>query len=69
MSGNSVCALKASQCCNKTVIDKPILSSETLLRENYDRMGSVAKKQISGREPQGAWLKDELLGGKPPVVK
>jgi hypothetical protein len=27
------------------------------------------KKQNSGREPQGAWRQDELMGGKPPVVK
>jgi hypothetical protein len=23
----------------------------------------------SGRESQGAWRQDELIGGKPPVVK
>jgi hypothetical protein len=27
------------------------------------------KKEISGREYQGAWRQDELIGGKPPVVK
>jgi hypothetical protein len=27
------------------------------------------KKNISGRESQGAWRQDELIGGKPPVVK
>jgi hypothetical protein len=38
--------------------------------EDYDRNGSVAKKKkISGRVPQGAWHPDELIGGKPPVVK
>jgi hypothetical protein len=26
-------------------------------------------KKISGREPQGAWHQDELIGGKPPVIK
>jgi hypothetical protein len=30
--------------------------------------GSVEKKN-SGRDPQGAWRQDELVGGKPPVVK
>jgi hypothetical protein len=25
--------------------------------------------KISGRDPQGAWRQDELIGGKPPVVK
>jgi hypothetical protein len=27
------------------------------------------KNMNSGREPQGAWRQDELVGGKPPVVK
>jgi hypothetical protein len=27
------------------------------------------KKNISGRDPQGAWRQEELIGGKPPVVK
>jgi hypothetical protein len=27
------------------------------------------QKEISGRDPQGAWRQDELNGGKPPVVK
>jgi hypothetical protein len=27
------------------------------------------KKKISGRQSQGAWHQDELIGGKPPVVK
>jgi hypothetical protein len=48
--------------------NKPILSSERLLHKDYDRKGSVAKI-ISGREPQRAWRKDELTGGKPSVVK
>jgi hypothetical protein len=39
-----------------------------LHKDYYDRMGSVAKK-IYGREPEGAWLQDELTGGKPKVVK
>jgi hypothetical protein len=41
-----------------------------MLHKNYDRKDSVAKrKKISGREPQGAWREDEVIGGKPPVVK
>jgi hypothetical protein len=44
-----------------------------MLHNNYDHKGSLAKKQkneeISGRELQGAWGQDELIGGKPPVVK
>jgi hypothetical protein len=35
---------------------------------DYDRKGSVSKI-ISGYEPQAAWRQDELIGGKPPVVK
>jgi hypothetical protein len=27
------------------------------------------KKEITGRESQGACRQDELIGGKPPVVK
>jgi hypothetical protein len=26
-------------------------------------------KTNSGRESQGAWCQDELIGGKPPVIK
>jgi hypothetical protein len=26
-------------------------------------------KKKSGRDPQGDWYQDELIGGKPPVVK
>jgi hypothetical protein len=38
-----------------------------MLYKDYDRKGSV--KKIFGLEPQGAWRQDELIGGKPPVVK
>jgi hypothetical protein len=48
--------------------DKPILSSERMLRKDYVRMSSVAKKN-SGREPEGAWRQDEVIGIKPPAVK
>jgi hypothetical protein len=48
--------------------DKPILSSEKKLHKVYDRIGSLAKKK-SGREPQGAWRQDELIGGKPQILK
>jgi hypothetical protein len=30
---------------------------------------SVQLKKKSGREPQGAWHQDKLIGGKSPVVK
>jgi hypothetical protein len=49
--------------------DKPILSSERMLHKDYDRKGSVAKRKDAGREPQEAWRQDDLIGGKPPVVK
>jgi hypothetical protein len=34
-----------------------------MLHKDYDRKGSV-EKRISGREPQGVWRQDELIGGK-----
>jgi hypothetical protein len=34
---------------------------------DYERKGSEEK--IYGHESQGAWRQDELIGGKPPVVK
>jgi hypothetical protein len=40
-----------------------------MLCKGYDSKGSVAKKKTSGRESQGAWRQDELIGVKPPVVK
>jgi hypothetical protein len=39
-----------------------------MLHKDYDRKGSV-EKEISGRESYGAWHHDELIGGKPPLVK
>jgi hypothetical protein len=48
--------------------DKPIFSAERMLHKDYYRRSSTEKK-ISGRESQGAWRQDELIGGKPPVVK
>jgi hypothetical protein len=27
------------------------------------------ENKFTGRDSQGAWRKDELIGGKPPVVK
>jgi hypothetical protein len=40
-----------------------------MLHTDNDRKGSAAKKKISGREARGAWSQDELIGGKPPIVK
>jgi hypothetical protein len=39
-----------------------------MLHKGYDRKGSVENKNF-GREPQGAWRQDELIGGKPPLIK
>jgi hypothetical protein len=38
-----------------------------MLHKDYYRVSSAEKK--SGRGSQGAWRQDELIGGKPPVVK
>jgi hypothetical protein len=38
-----------------------------MLRKGYDGKGLLKKN--SGRDPQGAWSQDELISGKPPVVK
>jgi hypothetical protein len=41
-----------------------------MLHNDYDRKNSVAKKKHdSGREAEDAWRQDELIGGKPRVVK
>jgi hypothetical protein len=37
-----------------------------MLHKDYNRKGSVEK--IFGRESQGPWQRDDLMGGKPPVV-
>jgi hypothetical protein len=39
-----------------------------MLHKDYDRKDSGTKR-ISGRKSQGAWRQDELIDGKPPVVK
>jgi hypothetical protein len=38
-----------------------------MLHKDYDCKDSVEK--VSGRDSQGAWRQDELIGGKPPVIK
>jgi hypothetical protein len=52
------------------VNDRPILSSECMLC--YIRTmtaGVQLRKKNSCRESQGARGQDEMIGGKPPVVK
>jgi hypothetical protein len=47
--------------------ETPIFSSEKMLHKDSARKGTVENN--SGRESQGAWRQDELIGGKPAVVK
>jgi hypothetical protein len=39
-----------------------------MLHKDYDLKGSV-ENEISGREFEGTLRQDELIGGKPPVLK
>jgi hypothetical protein len=39
-----------------------------MLHKDYDRK-SLIEKKYSGREPQGVRRQNELIGGKPPVVR
>jgi hypothetical protein len=39
-----------------------------MLYNYYDRSCSIEKENF-GRESQGAGHQDELIGGKPPVIK
>jgi hypothetical protein len=48
--------------------ERSILSSERMLYEDYDSKCLIGEKN-SGCESQWAWRQDELIGGKPPVVK
>jgi hypothetical protein len=52
----------------KHVLETNPYSRQKLLHKDYDRKGS-AEETISGRESQGAWRHDELIGGNQPVVK
>jgi hypothetical protein len=47
--------------------DTPILPLKRMLHEDYGRKVSV-EKEAPALVPQGVWRKDELIGGKPPVV-
>jgi hypothetical protein len=38
-----------------------------MLHKDYDRKGAVEK--LSGCNPHEVWRQEELIGGKPPVVK
>jgi hypothetical protein len=49
------------------VNERPILSSERKLHKDYNRKCSVENN--SGRDSQEACRQDELIGGKPPVIK
>jgi hypothetical protein len=49
------------------VNDRPILLSERMVHMDYDCKCSIEKKSAGGF--QGAYHQDELIGGKPSVVK
>jgi hypothetical protein len=50
--------------------DKYILSWERMLHKDYDCEGFICKKLIiSDREPHVPRRQDELIRGKPPIVK
>jgi hypothetical protein len=40
-----------------------------MFRTDYESIYSIEKQNIDGRGSLGAWSQDELIGGKPPVVK
>jgi hypothetical protein len=50
------------------VNDRSILSSERILHKNYNLSVQLQNK-ITGREAHEACRQDELIGGKPPVIK
>jgi hypothetical protein len=52
----------ASEVQQQFVNVRAILSDERMLRKDYE-------KDISGRGSEGAWRQDELICGKPLVVK
>jgi hypothetical protein len=52
----------------KPTITDSSFTSERMLHKDYYRKSTVGKK-TSGLGPQGAWRQDELIGGKPPVIK
>jgi hypothetical protein len=39
-----------------------------MVHNDYDRKGSVAKKETSGRDPQEAWRQDELFNRQIKVI-
>jgi hypothetical protein len=63
----STCDTYTWQTPNIFIRDKPTSASGRVLHKEYNRKYSLEKN--SGRESQGAWRQDEMIGGKPPVVK
>jgi hypothetical protein len=53
---------------NRIVNDRPVFSSEGIYIKTMTT-NNHSKKKITGRESQGACREDELIGGKPPVIK
>jgi hypothetical protein len=67
---NNICAIRTlDERPSIFIRDKPIFSSERVLRKHYDRKGSVKKKKSLVVSLKGLDAQDELIGGKPPVVK
>jgi hypothetical protein len=40
-----------------------------MLHKEYYSKRSVEKKKTAGRESQGAWRQDEMIGGESPVQR
>jgi hypothetical protein len=71
--GHEYCGIRTSDWIRRrgpatTVNDKPIFSWQRMLHQGLWPKMFNWKKKI-GRESQGARRQDELIGGKPPVVK
>jgi hypothetical protein len=60
------------KCAIGTLDERPSIFIRDKQTFSSDRRTMTARFQLkknSGRGAQGAWRQDELIGGKPPVVK
>jgi hypothetical protein len=48
--------------------DKLIFSSKKMIRKNY-KARVQSQKELCGRDSQGAWRLDDMIGRKLPVVE
>jgi hypothetical protein len=53
----------------KVMFSESCSEVSVLLRRGVNAGTGFSCKKNCGHEPQGAWSQDELIGGKPPVVK